>query len=69
MGKILVIFSDLIWIENILKLKIFSIFYSFSFIPIIYYSFLDFYTIFSFILLKISITLYISLNINSIKVK
>jgi len=69
MGKILAIFSDLILIENILKLKIFSIFYSFSFIPIIYYSFLDFYTIFSFILLKISITLYISLNINSIKVK
>ena len=52
MGKILAIFSDLILIENILKLKIFSIFYSFSFIPIIYYSFLDFYTVFSFIFTK-----------------
>ncbi len=69
MGKILVIFSDLIWIENILKLKIFSIFYSFSVIPIIFYPFLDFYTIFPLFFPKISITLYISLNINSIKVK
>ena len=52
MGKILAIFSDLILIENILKLKIFSIFYPFSFIPIVYYSFLDFYTIFPFIFTK-----------------